>query len=95
MIKDQIQGLPLLSTLPPLPSTLCRCTIFPLLIPPLLQNLGTFSFTVTLCDTRWRMLILGVLFGYKAAVQIAGIILAFMMRDVQVWKCESRDLAVN
>jgi len=44
----------------------------------------TVNYVVTLCTSRWRSLWLGVLFGYKAIIQVIGVYLAFRIRKVTV-----------
>ena len=46
------------------------------------------NYFVILCNSRWRTVWLGILFGYKVIVQIIGVFLAFRIRKVTV-----RDLA--
>ncbi len=42
------------------------------------------NYEVTLCDSRWKTLWLGVLLGYKVIIQGIGVFLAFKIRKVKV-----------
>ena len=42
------------------------------------------NYFVILCNSRWRTVWLGILFGYKVIVQIIGVFLAFRIRKVTV-----------
>ena len=42
------------------------------------------SYQVYLCESRWKSLWLGVLFGYKVIIQGIGVFLAFKIRKVKV-----------
>ena len=50
-----------------------------------LQSQGvTVNYVVVLCESRYKSLWLGVLFGYKFIMQGVGVFLAFKIRKVKV-----------
>ena len=44
----------------------------------------TVNYKVFLCESRWKNLWLGVIFGYKFVIQAIGVYLAYKIRDVKV-----------